>query len=67
MRLESAKSKLLGKSDIWDIDLPEPRIDQPLTIKFAHKHRGSVRISIGRFLGTDEYKKRQSASDKCLP
>lgn len=45
--------------DIWDTDFGEPKVDRDLTKKFAHNHRGSVRISSGRFYTREEFKTKK--------
>lgn len=66
-----ARGKKLGfikEKDIWDIDFNEPKVDRDLTKKFAHKHRGSVRISSGRFYTKEEFKtKKEKVLKKPLP
>jgi hypothetical protein len=45
--------------DVTDEDLGEAKLDKELTEKFAGKHRGSVRISTGRFYTREEWAKRR--------
>lgn len=47
------------QEDVTDRDLGEPEIDRKLTDKFAGKHRGSVRISTGRFYTRAEWAERR--------
>jgi len=54
--------KLYGcflKEDVTDKDLGDAEIDRELTDKFAGKHRGSVRISTGRFYTRAEWAERR--------
>ena len=55
MTVESVKEKFKVKGDIWDIDFKEPRIDRNLTLAFAAKHRGSIRLSMGLFYTDEEW------------
>lgn len=43
------------KEDIWDTDFKEPRFDRDLTLAFATKHRGSVRLAMGLFYTNEEW------------
>jgi hypothetical protein len=45
--------------DVTDIDFGEAIFDRELTEKFAEKHRGSVRISTGRFYTKEEWEERR--------
>jgi hypothetical protein len=54
--------KLYGyflQKDVTDEDLGEAKIDRKLTDKFVGKHRGSVRISTGRFYTREEWEERR--------
>jgi len=56
MDFRLVKEQFKGKEDIWDTDFKEPRIDRDLTLAFATKHRGSVRLSMGLFYTDEEWK-----------
>ena len=45
--------------DVTDDDLKEPRLDRELAAKFSGKHRGSVRISTGRYYTKEEWERRR--------
>ncbi|MFO7967098.1 MAG: hypothetical protein R6U44_05820 [Archaeoglobaceae archaeon] len=54
--------------DIWDADFGGSDIDRDLTIKFSHKHRGSVRLSTGKFYTRKEFKsKKERVMETPLP
>ena len=55
MDFSSVKEQFKSKEDIWDTDFKEPRIDRNLTLKFANKHRGSVRLAMGLFYTDKEW------------
>ena len=68
MKLESVKEKLLGKTDIWDIDFKQPMFDRDLTMMFSSKHRGSVRLSMGLFYTKEEWDRvREKVLNTPLP
>ncbi len=50
---------LIKDRDIWDADFGEPKVDRKLTEKFALKHRGSVRVSMGLFYTKEEWEDRK--------
>ena len=58
MGIESVYGLFL-KRDITDEDLGEAKLDKGLTFKFAGKHRGSVRLSTGRYYTKEEWQKRR--------
>ena len=45
--------------DVTDEDFRDAKFDRELTEKFAGKHRGSVRISTGRFYTNEEWDQRR--------
>lgn len=51
---------LILNRDVTDDDLHETIVDRILSEKFAGKHRGSVRISTGRFYTQQEWKDRRA-------
>lgn len=68
MDFKLVKEQIKGKEDIWDTDFKKPRINRDLTLEFAHKHRGSVRISMGLFLSDEEWEEvRRKVSETPLP
>lgn len=57
MDFRLVKEQFKGKEDIWDTDFKEPRIERNLTLKFATKHRGSVRLAMGLFYTDEEWER----------
>ena len=55
MDFRTVKEQFKGKEDIWDTDFKEPRIDRELTLAFAAKHRGSIRLAMGLFYTNEEW------------
>ncbi|MFP3975537.1 MAG: hypothetical protein ACLFVK_04870 [Dehalococcoidia bacterium] len=45
--------------DVIDEDFGEGKLGKELAEKFAGKHRGSVRISTGRYYSREEWEKRR--------
>ena len=43
------------KTDVWDKDYSDIKIDREETSKFSHRYRGSMRMSMGLFFSNDEY------------
>lgn len=58
MGIESLYGLFL-KRDVIDEDLGDAKLDKRLTLKFAGKHRGSVRLSTGRYYTREEWQKRR--------
>lgn len=58
MGIESLYGIFLNK-DVIDEDLGEAKLDKGLTLRFAEKHRGSVRLSTGRYYTKEEWEKRR--------
>jgi hypothetical protein len=59
--------KLYGcflQRDVVDEDLKEPKLDRELNEQFAGKHRGSVRVSTGRFYTKEEWNERRKKLTK---
>ena len=52
---------LLLKRDVTDEDLGEAKLDKEMTSKFAMKHRGSVRLSTGRYYTKEEWRDRRES------
>lgn len=57
MDFTSVKEQFKGKKNIWDADFKEPRIDRELTLAFAAKHRGSIRLAMGLFYTDEEWER----------
>ncbi len=47
------------QKDVTDDELEEAKLDKKLTDKFTGMHRGSVRISTGRYYTREEWEKRR--------
>lgn len=58
MGIEVLKGIFIGK-DVHDIEPNEPKFDKKLTIKFSGRHRGSIRLSQGRYYTKEEWEKRR--------
>lgn len=58
MSIEESYGYFLQR-DVTDEDLSEPKLDKDLTAQFAAKHRGSVRISTGRYYTREEWRQRR--------
>jgi len=55
MDFRLVEEQFKGREDIWDTDFKEPRIDRSLTLAFAAKHRGSIRLAMGLFYTNEEW------------
>ena len=55
MDFRLVKESFKGKEDVWNTDFKKPRIEQDLTLMFAAKHRGSVRLAMGLFYTNEEW------------
>lgn len=66
--IDSIKGLFIDNENILDIDYKEPKLDKKLTIIFAMKNRGSVRLSQGLFYTKDEWEnRRKELLSKSLP
>lgn len=63
MELSHIKEKFAGKKNIWDINFKAPTFHRELSMMFGSKHRGSVRLSMGRFYTPQEW---ESIREKVL-
>ncbi len=54
------KGSLLNRQDVWDIEPSKLKVSRELVRRFAIKHRGSVRISMGFFYTNEEWQKRRN-------
>jgi hypothetical protein len=50
---------LFVKEDVGERELSEPKLDKQLTIKYSNRHRGSIRLSQGRYYTASEWEKRR--------
>ena len=59
---------LFIKDDVRDVELSEPKLDKGLTIKYSGRHRGSIRLSQGRYYTKDEWiERRKRLKNMSLP
>ncbi|MBU0568213.1 hypothetical protein KKC52_09235 [bacterium] len=49
----------MPKEEVWDRNYPRVKIDRELTLKYANRHRGSIRISTGLFYTKEEFEKQK--------
>jgi hypothetical protein len=59
MSIERLKGKFI-REDVGDLEPSEPKLDRNLTIKFSGRHRGSIRLSQGRYYTKEEWTKRRN-------
>ena len=68
MGIEILNRLLLDGRDVLDDEPNEPKFDRDLACKYAGKHRGSVRLSMGKFYTKEEWeKKRETLLKLSLP
>lgn len=48
-----------GGRDVTDEETKQPKFDRKLTLKYAGRHRGSIRLSSGRYYTIEEWEKRK--------
>ncbi|MBI4287142.1 MAG: hypothetical protein HY671_01800 [Chloroflexi bacterium] len=60
MALDSLKGLFLGRQDIINVELGEPKLDKALTKRFSARNRGSVRLSLGRYYTRQEWEQRRA-------
>ena len=58
MNIEGLSGCFLNR-DVTDEDLGDAKLDKELTKKHFGRHRGSVRISMGRFYTREEWEKHR--------
>lgn len=58
MSIENLYGCFLQK-DVVDEDIKDAKLNRDLNSKFAGKHRGSVRISTGKYYTREEWAKRR--------
>jgi hypothetical protein len=58
MGIEKLFGRFLNRN-VTDEDLGNAKFDRELTKQYAGKHRGSVRISTGRFYTEEEWQQRR--------
>ncbi len=67
-KIDSVLGLFLKQKNVLDIEPSEPKLDKQLTIRFATKNRGSVRLSQGLFYTKEEWeKRREELRNKPLP
>jgi len=65
--IDSLKGLFL-EEDVLDVEPKEPKLDRKLTLRFAPRNRGSVRLSLGLFYTKEEWEeKRKALLSKPLP
>jgi len=59
---------LFLEDDVLDVEPKEPKLDKALTLRFAPRNRGSIRLSLGLFYTKEEWEeKRKALLSKPLP
>jgi len=59
MSIDSLKGLFLEQENVLDIEPKEPNLDRMLTLRFAPRNRGSVRLSLGLFYTREEWEQRK--------
>lgn len=58
MGIEVLKGRFI-EEEVLNKELKEPKLDKALTIKYSSRHRGSIRLSQGRYYTKQEWEKRR--------
>jgi hypothetical protein len=58
MGIEVLKGMFI-KEDVRDKEPDDPKLDRNLTIKYSGRHRGSIRLSQGRYYTKEEWAERR--------
>ena len=59
MGIDAIKKLFSQGKGATDIEPNEPLLDRNLTMKYSGRHRGSVRLSTGRYYTREEWEKRR--------
>lgn len=55
---------LFVKGDVQDTEPNDPKLDKALTMKYSGRHRGSIRLSQGRYYTREEWEKKRERLNK---
>lgn len=68
MPIENLKGLFSGGKDVTDVEPSEPNLDKKLTLKYAERHRGSIRLSLAKYYTKKEWdEKRKKLKGLSLP
>jgi hypothetical protein len=68
MGIQVLRGRFLDGKDVSDTELNEPKLDRRLTAKYVSRHRGSIRLSSGRYYTSKEWEtKRKGLVKLALP
>ena len=59
MGIEILNKLFLKGKDILDVEPHEPKLDKSLTMKCAHRNRGNIRLSQGKYYTREEWGERR--------